>query len=264
MRTPSGPMQPATQARLPCWAMACFARATPSRLMASSWPSSPRAASFRRLAPQVLVVSTWAPAARNSPWMASSRSGTLRLHSSKLRWRVMPRSCRAVAVLPSKRKHSPSSRARWKVEGVMDAPGGDSPITVSRGSRVSLSRSVSSPRTRRGQELAPCCRRLPRFHRAFPSTFLDSVIGLPKIEEPGWSDHRHPSSLGRFLRRRVRGEALALQVAPGVLAADPVVGALQAPPDRELAVAEVLRHGPHEQQAQGLEALVAVAADLLE
>jgi len=126
MRTPRGPMHPATQARAPCWAMARRASSTPWRLMASSSPSRPRVASFKRPAPQVLVVSTWAPAARNSPWMASRRSGDLRLHSSKLRCSVIPRSCRAVAVLPSKRKHSPASRACWKVGWVMAAPGRDS------------------------------------------------------------------------------------------------------------------------------------------
>ena len=182
MRTPRGPMQPATQARLPCCSTAFRARAVPSRLMSASWPSRPRADSFRRLAPHVLVVRTWAPAARNSPWMARTMSGALRLHSSKLRWRVIPRSCSAEAVLPSKRKHSPASRACWKVGRVMGTPWRAVQRSISRGLGQSAAIRYLPPGTG-GRSWHLAYAGCQGFTGPFPPPFWITFWGLPKIKK---------------------------------------------------------------------------------
>ncbi len=87
--TPVGPTLPATKAAPP---EVSSASCTPARLISAALSTSPCVASRNAFAPNVLVVSTRAPACMYSWWICRTSSGWLRFTASKQLVKKTPRS----------------------------------------------------------------------------------------------------------------------------------------------------------------------------
>src|SRR6478752_4893051 len=98
MRTLRGPMAPATYA--PSRAT-CLAIRAPARLMSCSLSARPNEPSLMRLAPNVFVSMTSAPARRYSLCTSDTRSGEVRFSASNERFTNTPRAYSIVPIAPS-------------------------------------------------------------------------------------------------------------------------------------------------------------------
>ena len=112
MRTPSGPMAPATYAVARAPPPPPPPPAPPARLISRTWSPRPKARSFMRLAPKVLVSTTSAPARRYCWCTSTTRSGCVRLSDSKHRLMKMPLPYSIVPIAPSHTRTRSSSASR--------------------------------------------------------------------------------------------------------------------------------------------------------